>query len=100
MMGLPIISGFFGKLIFYYSLLSTTGSLFFILFLVILTSYAFYYYLSLLIYGLSYKVQSNNNVILNSNNLKFNLMVYIVFILNIIIFLFPSQFAELFLYFI
>lgn len=98
--GLPVISGFFGKLIFYYSLLSTTGSLFFVLFLVILTSYAFYYYLSLLIYGLSYKINSNNNIILSSNNIKFNLMVYIMFILNIIIFLFPSQFAELFLYFI
>lgn len=99
-MGLPIISGFFGKLIFYYSLLSTTGSLLLVLFLVILTSYAFYYYLSLLIYGLSYKIQMSNYVLLLSNNLKINLLVFIALIFNLILFLFPSHFAVLFLYFI
>jgi NADH:ubiquinone oxidoreductase subunit 2 (subunit N) len=98
--GLPIMSGFFGKLMFYYSLLSTTGSLLFILFLIILTSYAFYYYLSLLIYGLSYKIQSTSNIVINSSGIKLHLLVYIALIFNIILFLFPSQFAELFLYFI
>nr|NP_050062.1 NADH dehydrogenase subunit 2 [Pedinomonas minor]AAD19671.1 NADH dehydrogenase subunit 2 [Pedinomonas minor] len=97
--GLPIISGFFGKLIFYYSLIVNSSSFLYILIILFFTSFAFYYYLTILIYGLSIKPYSTNVILLNNYSVKANVFIYFLFLLNFLLFLFPSNFSLLFLYF-
>lgn len=97
--GLPIISGFFGKLMFYYSLIVNTESFFYILMILFFTSFAFYYYLTILIYSLSIKIHGSNTNLLSIYLVKSNVSIYILFLLNLFLFMFPERFSLLFIYF-
>ncbi len=96
--GLPIISGFFGKLMFYYSLFVNSESFFYVLLILFFTSFAFYYYLNIIIYGLTTKIYKSNLVLLNTYLVKSNVLIYFLFLLNLVLFLFSEKFSLFFLY--
>ncbi len=99
-MGLPVIAGFFSKLVFFYTLISSNVNYLLILFLLMLTSFAGFYYLNTFIFGLSYKYLLHNNNLLESINIKFNVFIYFIVILTLLIMFFPYHLSTIILYFV
>lgn len=100
MIGLPILSGFYGKLAFFYNLLSSQISYLIILILLTFTSFAGFYYLNNFIFGLSFKTLVQNNNILDIVTIKQNWVVFFLILFNLLLMMFPSTLSVLFIYII
>ena len=98
MMGLPVMSGFYSKLSFFYNLVSSNISYVLATFLLILTSFAGFYYLNTFIFSLSYKYLLNNINLLDKHALKFNVFVYFMLLLLLLLMFFPYQLSVMLLY--
>lgn len=99
MMGLPIMAGFFTKLIFFYNLITNDFLIIFVIFLLTLTSFAGFYYLNTYILSLSFKYLVENINLIDKVQFKLNLFIYFVFILFLLLIFYPYQLSTLFLYF-
>ena len=98
--GLPVMAGFFSKLVFYYSLISSNISYIVVLILLTFTSFAGFYYLNTYIYSLSFKYLLQNNNLLEKLNCKINVLIYLIILLIFFIMFYPYQMSYLFLYLI